>query len=493
MVAEESERKARLQKIRDAGDDPFPAHINRTHTWALHHASFEDLIQSQDVVNVVGRVRAVRRHGKLAFVCVQDGSGEGQLLVKFDAVGGARFEELLGTIDLGDFVEAEGVSMRTKSGEESVAVTRMRVIAKAILPLPEKWHGLSDTETRFRERELDLIANPSVRKVFEDRGRIVTAMRHFFDARGFLEVDTPMLQHVAAGASAKPFLTHHEALGEDMYLRIAPELFLKRCVIGGFERVYEVARCFRNEGIDHAHNPEFTQLEAYAAYMEYEELMRLMEELVVQLVSALSLDVHAVPFDSHVLSFKVPFAKKTFRDAIFDQVKVDIDEIHDIGEARHVAQALGLEVEEAWTLGTIFDTIFKKTVRSAIVQPTFIIDYPAAITPLAKRRADNPERIEMFQLVMGGGLEIMKAFTELNDPLDQEARMQEQEEAHEGGDDDAQRRDDDFLRAMKHGMPPMAGVGIGIERITQVLTNSHNIKEVILFPTLKSETKEEAL
>ncbi len=488
MIAEEKERRTRLQQLRDAGHNPFPARVTRTHTLEEVHQRFADLEMSQEPVSVVGRVRAIRRHGKLAFLRIEDGYATNQLLVKFDALGGDAYDALMDSVDVGDYVEGTGPVLTTKSGEESIAPEKVRIISKAILPLPEKWHGLSDVEIRFRQRELDLIANPATRNVFKARAIIISTIRRFFDGNDFLEVDTPVLQHVAAGASARPFETHHNALDEKMYLRIAPELFLKRCVIGGFERVYEIARCYRNEGIDHSHNPEFSQVEAYAAYMDYEELMELMEKLILEMIDALGLNAKSVTFDGNKLSFASPFRRITFRDLILEIANIDIDLIENRDDAVKVAEDNNIEIDDSDSLTTILDLIWKKTVRPKVVQPTFVTDYPAAMTPLAKRKEDNPKRIEMFQLVLGGGFEVMKAFTELNDPVDQEERMQEQEEAHSKGDDEAQRRDDAFLRAMKHGMPPMAGVGMGIERITQVLTDSHNIKEVILFPTLKSET-----
>lgn len=489
ISAEERERRERLERLRAEGVNPFPARVERTHTIEALIAAFEALQADGAVVTIVGRVMAKRRHGRLAFLRLEDGHGAIQVLCRVDAMGDAAFDLLMQTLDVGDFVEAAGTATRTRTGEASLGAQTVRIIAKALRPLPEKWHGLSDTEMRFRQRELDLIANPSVRRIFQDRANIITTMRAFFDARGFLEVDTPILQHVAAGAAARPFITHHHALDEEFYLRIAPELYLKRCVIGGFERVYEIARCFRNEGIDHTHSPEFSQLEAYAAYMDYEELMGLMEELLRDVLKALGRDPSAVAFDAYTLDFQTPFVRKTFRELLFEATGIDTDTIHRVEEARIAAERVGISYEERDSLATLLDQLWKKTVRPTIVQPTFVIDYPASITPLAKRREDDPERLEMFQLVLGGGFEVMKAFSELNDPVDQEARMQEQEEAHVAGDEDAQRKDDDFLRAMLHGMPPMAGVGIGIERLTQVLTNSHNIKDVLLFPTLKSEER----
>ncbi|MEK7108302.1 MAG: lysine--tRNA ligase [Patescibacteria group bacterium] len=496
MIAEEQERRARLERLKAAGHDPYPARVARTHTVADFLAQFDqpdvDGLNADGEVTMVGRVRAIRRHGGLSFVRFEDGTGEGQLMIRKDALTEGAYATLFETLDVGDFVEAAGTKGTTKTGERSLIPSRIRIIAKAILPLPEKWHGLSDTEKRFRKRELDLIANPSVRATFKARAAIVTAIRSFFDGHGFLEVDTPILQHIASGANARPFVTHHEALDEELYLRIAPELFLKRLVVGGFERVYEIARCFRNEGIDFSHNPEFSQVEAYASYMEYEELMGLMEELLSHMIRAIGKDPAHIEFQGDVLNFTGPLPRVAYGDVIAEHTGIDINLLTTTPIALKTAREHKVDVGDTDGIATVIDQIFKKLVRPNIIQPVFVIDYPAFATPLAKRKPNDPKRLEMFQLVVGRGLEVMKAFTELNDPIDQEQRMDEQEEAREQGDDEAQRRDDEFLNAMKHGMPPMAGVGMGIERITQVLTNSHNIKEVILFPTLRSQAGDES-
>lgn len=490
MIAEEKDRRGRLQQLTKLGLDPFPARVERTHTVGEFLEAFKGLEASSESASVVGRVRAVRKHGRLAFARVEDETGILQVMLREDELGEDEYRNLLENLDVADFLEVSGGVIVTKTGEESLLATKARIIAKAILPLPEKWHGLSDVEIRFRQRELDLIVNKDVRNVFVARARILTTMRRFLDDRGFLEVDTPVLQHVAAGASAKPFISHHNALDEEVYMRIAPELFLKRCVIGGYERVYEIARCFRNEGMSHIHNPEFSQLELYAAYMDYTELMDMYEEMLRAVIEALELDASSIEFDGHKMDFSKPFPRVVFRDAIFEESGIDVDLLTTKEGALRVAKEGGVEVEDSDSLMTIIDNIWKQTTRPKIVQPTFIMDHPAAITPLAKKKADGSGRIEMFQLVLAGGVEACKAFTELNDPVDQEERMNEQEEAHNGGDDEAQRKDEEFLLAMKHGMPPMAGIGIGIERLTQILTNSQNIKEVILFPLLRSKTEE---
>ncbi|NQV11883.1 lysine--tRNA ligase [Candidatus Uhrbacteria bacterium] len=485
MIAEEKERRARLAHLQEAGINPYPARIERTHTLAEFLSQFSVLDEEKTSVDVVGRVRAIRKHGALSFIKLEDESGQAQAMVKQDSLGEEGYNFMSETLDVGDFVHINGVTIVTRTGESSVDAKSVQIISKALLPLPEKWHGLSDVETRFRHRELDLISNESVRAVFRARAAIVTAIRKFLDGRGFLEVDTPILQHVAAGANAKPFATHHNALDQEMYMRIAPELYLKRLVIGGFERVYEIARCFRNEGIDHAHNPEFSQVEAYVAYMDYEELMRMMEEMIRELILAIGKDASKIMYDGNELDFKSPFKRITYRDLIHGVIGLDVDLIDDEETARSAAKEHGVEIGDADSMATIIDSIFKKLVRPGVMQPTFVMDYPAAMTPLAKRKEGQPNRVEMFQLIVGGGFEVMKAFSELNDPVDQQERMEEQEKAHIAGDEEAQRQDNDFVYAMKHGMPPTAGVGMGIERITQVLTDSHNIKEVILFPTLR--------
>ncbi len=491
MIEEEKERRARLAHLQESGMDPYPARVERTHTLAEFLSQFSVLEKEEVSVHVVGRVRAVRKHGALSFIKMEDESGQAQAMVKQDEIGAEAYEFMTNTLDVGDFVSIGGTTIVTRTGESSVLASEVKIISKALLPLPEKWHGLSDVETRFRHREIDLIVNESVRNVFRSRAAIVTAIRKYFDERGFLEVDTPILQHVAAGASAKPFSTHHNALDQEMYMRIAPELYLKRLVIGGFERVYEIARCFRNEGIDHSHNPEFSQVEAYIAYTDYEELMRMMEDMVRELIRAIGKNPANVVYDGNELDFQKPFVRITYRDLIHGKIGLDVDNLTDLSTARTAAKERGVEVDDTDSLTTVIDNIFKKLVRPSIVQPTFVTDYPASMTPLAKRKEGNPERVEMFQFIVGGGFEVMKAFTELNDPVDQQLRMEEQEAAHVAGDDEAQRQDNDFLFAMKHGMPPMAGVVMGIERITQVLTDSHNIKEVILFPTLRNiETDE---
>lgn len=453
-------RQGALQKLRADGIDPYPAKATRTHSVHEVVDGFDGLLASKKILAVVGRIRSFRTHGGLTFAHVEDGTGRMQIIWKKDIVGEGEYERWTTLLNVGDFVEVRGKLFLTQRGEKSVLAEKTRILTKALAPLPEKWHGLSDVEVRYRRRELDLIANPEVRAIFETRAALVRELRRFFDERGYVEVETPILQEIPGGANARPFKTHHNALGVDLYLRIAPELYLKKLLVGGFERVYEFARCFRNEGIDHLHNPEFTQIEAYEAYGNYETYMALFEELLPRLCRAVGLDPRKVPYGKDVLNFTAPFRRITFSDA--------------------------LKEFKAPKTGTLEER-YKASARAAIVQPTFITDWPVELKPLAKRCAGNSDFTETFQLLCARGFELVNAFSELNDPLDQEARFKEQENARRAGDEEAQRGDPSFVEALKVGMPPAVGLGMGIDRLTMLLTNSHGIKEVIAFPTLKPE------
>ncbi|HBP00311.1 MAG: Lysine-tRNA ligase [Candidatus Uhrbacteria bacterium GW2011_GWF2_41_16] len=485
LTEEERIRRIRLDKLREAGVDPYPASSHRTHTGEQFFSAYEQIEKSGEQVVVTGRIRTIRKHGGLTFVHLEDGSGRLQLVLKRDHLGENVYTFFHDTMDIGDFVEVAGKPFTTQKGERSLAVDIYQVLSKALLPMPEKWHGLSDVETRYRRRYLDLLANESVRHIFHVRAVILTTIRTYLNEHGFLEVETPVLQTVPGGANAKPFETHHDALDIDMYLRIAPELYLKRLLVGGYERVYEVARCFRNEGIDHMHNPEFTQVEGYAAYLNYEKLMDFLEGMMQEIIRAAGLNPATVPYKGYTLNFSSPWPRLTFRDAILQYTHIDIRAYPDRESIAKVAMKLGVPVETSASYGTILDQIYKHTVRPVIIQPTYIYDYPAAISPLAKRKVSDPGVIEMFQMVYGGGEENIKAFSELNDPLDQEARFREQDAAREQGDEEAQFGDYEYVEAMKHGMPPNAGFGIGIDRLTALLTDSPNLKEVILFPTMR--------
>jgi lysyl-tRNA synthetase class 2 len=487
MTEEEVVRRERLQKIRAAGQNPYPARVKRTRTIAAFLNSFEQIERDGEVVTLVGRVLTIRLHGGLTFVHLEDGSEKVQLVLKKDHLGESAYQTFKETIDMGDFIEATGRPFTTQKGEKSLAADEYRMIAKSLLPMPEKWHGLVDQEIRYRQRYLDLMSNEEVRHLFRVRTTVLSALRKFLDDHGYLEVETPILQAIPGGAAARPFTTHHNALDADLYLRIAPELYLKRLLVGGFERVYEVARCFRNEGVDHAHNPEFTQIEGYAAYMDYEEQMNLMEEMFLTAIKAAGREPSAVPFKGQKLDFSAPWPRLTFRDAVLKFAKIDIEDCPDVESLIKTMKKKQLEVDPAASYGTLLDSLYKQTVRPAIIQPTYLYDYPAAVSPLVKRKENNPRYIEMFQLLYGGGEENIKAFSELNDPLDQEERFAEQSAARARGDEEAQFSDPDYVVAMKHGMPPNAGFGLGIDRLIALLTDAPNLKEVILFPTLRPE------
>lgn len=482
-IDERNVRIDRLSAMREQGVNPYPARSERTHTVARALADFDALEKKTEPIALVGRLRTIRLHGGSCFAHLEDGSGAMQIYVKQDKVGERSYAHWTDWVNIGDFVQVRGKFFTTKRGEKTLLVEAWQLLTKSLQPLPEKWHGLSDTEIRYRHRELDLLSNPDIRLLFERRQKIIAVIRSFFVERNYLEVDTPMLQALAGGATARPFVTHHNALDIDLYLRVAPELYLKRLVVGGFERVFEIARCFRNEGIDHAHNPEFTQVEAYEAYADYHTYMKLVEDLLTRVVEA----VHGklkIEFEKHTIDFTPPYPRITFRDALLKNAKIDIDKFPDVESLAKEAKKT-ITVEKQWGRGKILDELYKEHVRTTLVQPTFVIDHPLDLSPLAKRKEDKPNYTERFQLALGGGIELVNAFSELNDPLDQRERFLEQEKLGKKGDEEAHHVDEDFLSALEHGMPPTAGLGLGIDRLVSLLTNSHSIKEVILFPTLR--------
>ncbi|EKD33003.1 MAG: hypothetical protein ACD_76C00105G0006 [uncultured bacterium] len=486
MIDEEAARRERLSQIQKNGINAYPARSLRTHTIARALSAFQQLEESHDPFTIVGRVRSRRVHGGVAFLDLEDGTERMQAVCKKDAVGDDVFDSIVNKFDIADFLQISGTAFTTKTSQKSILASGIVLLSKALLPLPEKWHGLSDIEARFRKRYLDLIANPQVRSNFITRDAIVQTIRNFLRENGYMEVETPILQTLAGGASAKPFVTHHNALEMDMYLRVAPELFLKRLIVGGFERVFEFAKCFRNEGVDHSHNPEFTQVEGYQAYMDYEQLMEMIEQLMPKLAVASGKDSSAVSYAGKILDFTPPYERITFRDAVLAHAKIDINEFEGIEDARKSAKNIGIEFDKTWSYGKLLDEIYKETTRPHLVQPMFLIDHPVELSPLAKKKQSNPKVVERFQLLIDG-MEVVNAFSELNDPLDQEERFRQQQDAREGGDAEAQPFDSDYVEALMHGMPPTAGFGIGIDRLTSIFTDTHNIKEVILFPTLKNE------
>jgi lysyl-tRNA synthetase class 2 len=440
-------------------------------------------------VSVVGRVVANRDIGKLAFVNLVDGTGKIQLFVnkpQLSEAGAALFKDL----DIGDFVEASGMLVRTRTGEPSVAVKDLVLLAKSLQPLPEKWHGLHDTEKRYRQRYIDLIANPDVKEIFRKRSRVITEIRKYLDGKGFLEVETPMLQPSAGGALARPFITHHNALDCDFYLRIALELHLKRLIVGGFDRVYEIGRVFRNEGIDTKHNPEFTLMECYQAYADYNDIMELVENMIPGVVKEVAGD-YKIPFGDDILDFTPPWSRIDLRQAIIDKAGIDYDKFPDTASLAAEMKLKGIDFDPSRDRGRLIDDLLSTFVEPTLKNPTFLVNYPIDMSPLAKNRPGDPRTVERFE-AYAGCTEIANAFSELNDPLEQERRFAGQlsnrnEAACSTRDEETEIIDEDFITALEYGMPPTGGLGVGIDRLVMLITNQQSIREVILFPALKEK------
>jgi lysyl-tRNA synthetase class 2 len=446
-------------------------------------AAKEALEKERVTASVAGRIVALRSFGKACFAHIQDGTGRIQVYFQKNTLGEDRFN-LFKKLDIGDFIGVKGFLFRTRTDELTLDVDDFVLLAKSLRPLPEKWHGLTDVEIRYRQRYVDLIVNPEVKQVFLLRTKIIQSIRSFLNARGFLEVETPMMQSIPGGATARPFRTHHNALDMDLFLRIAPELYLKRLLVGGFERVYEINRNFRNEGISTRHNPEFTMLEFYQAYADYRDLIEMTEQLI-STVAGEVLGTTTVQYEGHAINLAPPWKRITFLDAL-REAGVPDDVLMNADKAREHARKLGASLKGGEPLGKLWNEIFEALVEPNLIQPTFIIDYPTDISPLSKKRDDAPEFVERFELFVVGR-EMANAFSELNDPVDQKERFQKQVSEREAGDDEAHQMDDDFIRALEYGMPPAAGEGIGIDRLVMLLTGSPSIRDVILFPQMKKE------
>jgi lysyl-tRNA synthetase class 2 len=431
----------------------------------------------------------MRGFGKANFLTLSDGLEHIQVYVRADSLTSHDFHHVYKLLDFGDHVGVAGRVFRTKTRELTIWASAIELLAKCLLPMPEKWHGLSDIETRYRQRYLDLIVNPKSRRVFETRTRVMAAIRRFFNARGFLEVETPMMQPIAGGALARPFITHHDALDIDLFLRIAPELYLKRLTVGGVERVYEINRNFRNEGISTQHNPEFTMLEFYEAYVDYQHLMTFTEELLAEIVPEATGSLEA-PFGEATLSFAAPFRRVSLREAAAEAASerlertVTVESLRDRGTAAAVARGLGLEVLPAAGAGTVTMSIFEALWEERLVQPTFVYDFPTEVSPLSKQKPDDPDTVERFELY-AGGFEIANGFSELNDPVEQRRRFEAQLRERTAGNVEAHQMDEDYIRALEYGLPPTGGEGVGIDRLVMLLTNSPSIRDVILFPLMR--------
>jgi len=482
------QRREKLDRIRARDINPYPHRYHRTHTTQQAVALLkqkEEGVTKQEGVSVAGRIMAKRKMGKISFLDIHDGEGKLQLLFQdIDRFDEAQ-RELFTDLDIGDIIGAEGNMLRTKSGEPTVWVGDFTLLAKSLKPLPEKWHGLQDIDTRHRQRYLDLISNPEVKETFKLRSQVITAIREFFNQRGFLEVETPVLQPSAGGALARPFITHHHALDQDFYLRIALELHLKRLIIGGFDKVYELGRIFRNEGISTKHNPEFTMLESYEAYADYNDVMRMVEEMVSEVAQQV-LGTSEVKFGDNTISFKPPWQRLSLLSAIKEYSGIDFEQYRSADLLRAKMQELGLEVDPQKNWARLIDELISTFVEPNIIQPTFLIDYPVEISPLAKTKPDNERMVERFE-AFAGGMEIANAFTELNDPIDQRRRFLQQQKEQQAEGEEAGEIDEDFLMALEYGMPPTGGLGMGIDRLVMLLTGQPSIREVILFPQLKEK------
>ena len=483
---QETLRRQKLAELQEQGNDPFDVYkVERTHTSSEIKENFEEL-EGKDV-KLAGRLMSKRVQGKAGFADIHDRDGKMQLFVKIDAVGEEKHKAFK-TLDLGDWISVEGSVFKTRTGEISIHVTDYALIGKALKPLPEKWHGLKDPDLRYRQREVDIITNPGVKETFLNRVKIIKAIREFLDNRGFLEVETPILSPIAGGAAARPFTTHHNALDIDMYLRIATELYLKRCIVAGFEKVYDMGKNFRNEGVSVRHNPEFTMIELYEAYADYNDMMEITENLVAHAC----MKVHGttkVTYEETEIDFTPPWRRITMVDAVKEHAGVDFNALSSDEEAREIAKEKHLEFKKELkdvTKGEILNMLFEEYAESHMIQPTFIVDYPVEISPLTKKKRGNPAFTERFEGFVYGR-EVCNAYSELNDPIVQRDRFEQQAKERELGDDEAYMIDEEFMSALETGMPPTGGLGIGIDRIVMFLTNSSSIRDVILFPTMKPQ------
>ena len=484
-------RQEKLGRLRNRGVEPYPPRYHRTHTAQEASQAFVDWEQAgatgnPPVVTVAGRMMAQRDMGKATFIDLRDGSGKMQVYLKSDVLGEKAYAGLR-DLDLGDYLGVSGALFRTRMGEISVEASTCTLLAKSLQPLPEKWHGLVDTETRYRQRYLDLIANEEVRLLFVLRSQIIAAIRRFMIGRGFMEVETPTLMPEAGGAAANPFVTHHEALDRDLYLRIAMELHLKRLIIGGLDKVFEIGRVFRNEGISTRHNPEFTMMESYEAYADYHDVAAMVEELV-SWVAQETLGTTVVPYDEEqTIDLSPPWRRLTVHDALKEYAQVDLEDYRrDEAGLRALVQSKGIDAAPDAGWAKLVDELLSGCVEPKLIQPTFLMDYPAALSPLAKRKPDNPDLVERFE-PFAAGLEMGNAYTELNDPLDQRQRFLEQARRRAAGEREVEMLDEDFLLALEHGMPPCGGLGVGIDRLVMLLSGRRSIREVILFPQLRSK------
>jgi len=492
------QRKQTLQRLRGRGINPYPNRYQQTHTMREAIARLEETEAQEtsqraksrvfgketEPVGVAGRITAMRKMGKSSFLDVRDGSGKIQLLIQ-NAKFNEEQQELFKDLNIGDIIGVEGNLLRTRTGEPTIAVGDFTLLSKSLQPLPEKWHGLSDIDKRYRQRYVDLIANDEVKEVFKVRSGVIAAIRQFLDRRGFIEVETPVLHSSAGGALAAPFITHHNTLDQDMYLRIALELHLKRLVVGGFDKVYEIGRIFRNEGISTTHNPEFTMLESYEAYADYNDVMEMQEQMIYQ-VSQQVLGTTEIKYGDDTIDLQPPWRRITLRDAIKEYSCIDFVKYPTADGLREKMRSSNMEVDPQKNWAKLVDELLKTHVRPKLIQPTIVYDYPVSMSPLAKNKPGEERVVERFQAV-AGGLEIDNAYSELNDPLLQRERFEEQMKDRHGDEEEQWTIDEDYLTALEYGMPPAGGLGVGIDRLVMLLTNQQSIREVILFPQLREK------
>jgi len=473
-------RREKLNELRKEGINPFGEKFDFTHHAKQLVDNYEEYAGKE--VSIAGRIMAKRGHGKAGFANVQDATGQIQVYARLNDLGPENYELYKG-LDIGDLVGIRGTVFKTRMGEVTVAIKELTLLAKSLRPLPEKWHGLKDVDLRYRQRYLDLVVNPEVKQTFVLRSKIIRAIRDFLVQRDFLEVETPMMHPIAGGAAARPFITHHNALDMDLYLRIAPELYLKRLIVGGFEKVFEINRNFRNEGISTKHNPEFTMLELYQAYADYYDMMDLAEKLI-STVAGEVLGTTIINFQGKEINLAPPWERVPMLEIVKRYSGLDFNQLNSTDAAKSAAEELGMEIDDSDQWGDILNKVFEEKVEPNLIQPTFVMDYPIEISPLAKKKEDQPELTYRFELFINGW-EIANAFSELNDPLDQRERFLRQLDKRKAGNDEAHMMDEDYVTALEYGMPPTGGLGIGIDRLVMLLTDSPSIRDVILFPVMR--------
>ena len=471
-----------MHKIEEHGCKPFGYRFLYTHRAADIAAQFDELSEKETEVKMAGRIMAIRGHGKTCFMDMQDKTGRIQVYVRKDVIGEENYA-LIKLMDIGDTVGITGTAFRTHMGELSIKANSVEMLSKSLRPLPEKWHGLKDVETRYRQRYVDLIVNPEVRDTFVKRSQIIRSVREVLDSHDFLEVETPILNTIAGGAAARPFISYHNALDMQVYMRIAPELYLKRLIVGGMDRVYEMGRVFRNEGIDNRHNPEFTSVEIYQAFADYRDMMDLTEEVVVKTAEKV-LGTTTINYEGTTIELASPWKRMSMIEAVKEYSGKDFTDVTDLEEARAIAKELNVAIEPSFGIGKIINACFEEYVEDKLIQPTFITGHPKEISPLAKSNPENPEITDRFEAYIYGR-EICNGFTELNDPIDQKERFLKQVEERANGDEEANMMDEDFVNALEYGLPPTGGLGIGIDRLVMFLTNSSTIRDVLFFPTMK--------